>query len=418
MPMYRDQTEPAWSNGWPQRFQQLYGIHKTRRYGEASSALASHDEEIRTIQQALTDFPLREIYDRDETGLFYKSVPEVSPTTCHLSGHKANKDRVTTMHTVLASGQVLKIWYIGTSKQPRCFKNVKIESFNFVYRNNKKAWMNTEIMIEYLKWFDKEMAGRNVVLLMDNFSAHKAAFEFVNSSPLISLKSTSVIFLPPNVTSLHQPLDKAIIHAWKCHYRKKWPNHMIETFEKGDDPSKEMDVLTAMRWGSVSWHFHVTKSSMQKCWIKSGLLKASLATSCTEAELVSLAERVALQRGIQNISSINDFVTPNSEEVFDDINTSEELYLEETAELFDSEILIENDEEYFEELGSGADSNKVDLDEAIAATKLLLKWQEQSGDGDGAKHLAYTRDLRQLQNRQENSRKQTTITSFFSVDKG
>ncbi|KAI1004767.1 hypothetical protein K3495_g3449 [Podosphaera aphanis] len=146
--------------------------------------------------------------------------------------------------------------------------------------------------------------------------------------------------------------------------------------------------------------------------------EASLATSCTEAELVPLAERVASQRGIQNIPSINDFVTPTSEEVFDDINTLEELYLEEIAELFDSEILIENDEEDFEELGSGADSKKVDMDETIAATKLLLKWLELSGDGDGAKHLTYTRDLRQLQIRQEDSRKQTTITSFFSVDEG
>ncbi|KAI0991231.1 hypothetical protein K3495_g16956, partial [Podosphaera aphanis] len=60
-----------------------------------------------------------------------------------------------------------------------------------------------------------------------------------------------------------------------------------------------------------------------------------------------------------------DFVTPTSEEFFDEINTSEELYLEEIAELFDSEILIENDEEDFEELGSGADFEKVDLDEAI-----------------------------------------------------
>ncbi|KAI1007535.1 hypothetical protein K3495_g686 [Podosphaera aphanis] len=100
MPMYRDQTEPAWSNGWLHRFQQLYGIHKTRRYGEASSALASHDKEIRTIQLALTDFPLRDIYNCDETGLFYKSVPEVSLTTCQLSGRKANKDRVIAMHTV------------------------------------------------------------------------------------------------------------------------------------------------------------------------------------------------------------------------------------------------------------------------------------------------------------------------------
>ncbi|KAI0993819.1 hypothetical protein K3495_g14365 [Podosphaera aphanis] len=95
-----------------------------------------------------------------------------------------------------------------------------------------------------------------------------------------------------------------------------------------------MDVLKAMRWGFVSWHFDVTKSSIQTCWIKSGLLsspvhgtdvptvtEASLATPYTEAELVSLAQRVASQPGIQNIPSINDFVTPISEEVFDDINT-------------------------------------------------------------------------------------------------
>ncbi|KAI1004162.1 hypothetical protein K3495_g4049 [Podosphaera aphanis] len=123
---------------------------------------------------------------------------------------------------------------------------------------------------------------------------------------------------------------------------------MIETFEKGDDLLKEMDVLKAMRWGFVSWQFDVTKSSIHTCWIKSRhpgpvhstdvptVTKASLATPCTEAELVSLAQRVASQRGIQNIPSINDFVTPTSGEVFDDINTSEELYLEEIAVLFDS----------------------------------------------------------------------------------
>lgn len=160
MPMYRDQTEPAWSKGWLQRFQQLYGIRKTRRYGEAGSTPAGYNEEIRIIQQSLANFRPNDIYNCDETGLFFKSVPEVSLTTCQLPGHKANKDRVTAMHTVSASGQVLKIWYIGTSKQPRCFRNVNIESFNFVYRNNKKAWMNTDIMIEYLKWFDMEMSGR------------------------------------------------------------------------------------------------------------------------------------------------------------------------------------------------------------------------------------------------------------------
>ncbi|KAI1000011.1 hypothetical protein K3495_g8190 [Podosphaera aphanis] len=104
--------------------------------------------------------------------------------------------------------------------------------------------------------------------------------------------------------------------------------------------------------------------------------ETSIATQCTKAELVSLAGKFASQRGIQNIPSINDFVTPTSVDVFDDINTSEELCLEEIAVFFDSNIQTENDEEDFEEIGSGADLKKVDLDEAIAATKLLLKWQE------------------------------------------
>ncbi|KAI1005350.1 hypothetical protein K3495_g2871 [Podosphaera aphanis] len=108
-------------------------------------------------------------------------------------------------------------------------------------------------------------------------------------------------------------------------------------------------------------------------------VESSLATSCTEAELVSLAEKVASQRGIQNIPSINDFLTSSSEEVFDNLTTSEEQYLEEVAGLFDgtSNIQNENDKEEDVELsGSGAEFKEVDLNEATAAMKLLIKWQE------------------------------------------
>ena len=64
------------------------------------------------------------------------------------------------MHTYNALGKRLKIWFIGKLKNPRCFKNIKVEAMNMFWRNNQKAWMNTNIMMEYLKWFDKQMAGR------------------------------------------------------------------------------------------------------------------------------------------------------------------------------------------------------------------------------------------------------------------
>ncbi|KAI0998405.1 hypothetical protein K3495_g9790 [Podosphaera aphanis] len=162
MPIYKAQREPTWSNGWLEKFQK------------------AHDE-INSIREALVDVPLSDTYNCDETGLFYKAVPDVFLSTCQLPCYKANKDRIPAMHTVSASGQSLKIWCIGMSRQPHCFRNIKVDTFNFFYRSNKKAWMNTEIIIEYPKWFDGQMSGRKVILIMDNFSAHKAAFEYLNT---------------------------------------------------------------------------------------------------------------------------------------------------------------------------------------------------------------------------------------------
>ncbi|KAI1005335.1 hypothetical protein K3495_g2891 [Podosphaera aphanis] len=88
------------------------------------------------------------------------------------------------------------------------------------------------------------------------------------------------------------------------------------------------------------------------------------------------------------------------------------------AELFDTENCDENDEEDAEGLDSSANFKKVKLHEAIAARKIMIKWEEQSGDGDGDELLFLDRGLRTLLKRQQNSRKQTTLTSFFSTDQG
>lgn len=43
--------------------------------------------------------------------------------------------------------------------------------------------MVTGIITEWLKWFDNIIAGRKVILLLDNFSAHKAAVAELNTLP-------------------------------------------------------------------------------------------------------------------------------------------------------------------------------------------------------------------------------------------
>ena len=65
--------------------------------------------------------------------------------------------------------------------------------------------MTTVIILKWLTWFNKRMHGRKILLLIDGFSAHKAAVETLIENG--SLKNTRVEFLPANYTLLYQPLN-------------------------------------------------------------------------------------------------------------------------------------------------------------------------------------------------------------------
>ena len=161
LPMYKDVEEPQWSRGWINNWQNIYGVWKRKKHGELASANAINcDEEIESIQEILRQYLTADIYNCDETGLFYRALPDASLSTKEVPGHKVRKERLTAMHTVSAAGERMRIWYISKSENPRCFKHVNLKALNMEYRFNKKAWMNTEVMIAYLKWFDRKMVGR------------------------------------------------------------------------------------------------------------------------------------------------------------------------------------------------------------------------------------------------------------------
>ena len=110
---------------------------------------------------------------------------------------------------------------------------------------------------------------------MDNFSAHNAAVDQLYLVVRTQLKNTRAIFLPPNVTSRHQPLDQGIIAAWKAHYKRKWLRYLMFEAEHGRDATQKIDILIAIRWGIQAWHNDVTETTIRNCWAKSGLLGKS-----------------------------------------------------------------------------------------------------------------------------------------------
>jgi hypothetical protein len=89
------------------------------------------------VRQLAAEYNPDNVLNMDETGLFWKLIPERTLATQAGSGGKKSKDRITLAFTISASGKKEQVWYIGKSKNPRCFKNINRKLLRIEYRNNK-----------------------------------------------------------------------------------------------------------------------------------------------------------------------------------------------------------------------------------------------------------------------------------------
>jgi hypothetical protein len=85
--------------------------------------------------------------------------------------------------------------------------------------------MTQVIFLEWLKGFDARMAGRNVLLIMDNCSAHIPLMQLTS---VVTLRNTTVFYLPPNTTSKIQPCDVGIIQSLKAYYLRRFNRLLIQ----------------------------------------------------------------------------------------------------------------------------------------------------------------------------------------------
>ena len=119
---------------------------------------------------------------------------------------------------------------IGKFAKPRCFKNVNMNALPVIYKSQRNAWKNSEIFAE---WFKKDFVpavkrhqrAQNIrspkaLLLMDNCSAHPEQLKTRDGS-------VTCMFLPPNTTSLIQPMDQGVLQAMKNRYNRKLLQEVI-----------------------------------------------------------------------------------------------------------------------------------------------------------------------------------------------
>ena len=161
--------------------------------------------------------------------MYYTLLPQKS-LAVHFEksadGRKNQRERVTINACSNASGTInLNLPLIGKSKNLHCFKNVSRDRLPIVYANQSNAWVNAALFTDrFLQNFLSTVQGKQreiwcdpkAVLLLDNCSAHPDEEEFISADGKVIVK-----FLPPNVTSLFQPMDQGILVAIKRRYRRK-----------------------------------------------------------------------------------------------------------------------------------------------------------------------------------------------------
>ncbi|XP_023313778.1 tigger transposable element-derived protein 6-like [Trichogramma pretiosum] len=167
-----------------------------------------------------------------------------------------------------------KLFVIGKSKNPPCFRGVK--QLPVKYDANTKSWMTAELFASVLAEWDSELRKkeRKILLIVDNCAAY-------NKMP--SFPNINLIYFPPNVTSVLQPMDQGVIKCFKGIYRRKLVLEYINNIDRGNTNSN-VSLLQAVCFMAEARN-EVTEKTIRNCFIKSGLCRGNLVEKDDDNEM-------------------------------------------------------------------------------------------------------------------------------------
>jgi hypothetical protein len=200
------------SHGWLDRFKKRYNVQQYTRCGEANSApLETLCPQRAELRELLGRWDLNDVYNCDETALYWKLEPSKTLARHAISGTKKPKDRVTIMLACNATGtSKLTPIFIHKYKNPRCMDNIKHNDLPVHYYWNSSAWMQRSIFLNWLSKLNGDLrkAHRHILLLLDNASVHVL-------EEGLTFSNITLHYLPPNTTAHLQPCDQGIIYSFK-----------------------------------------------------------------------------------------------------------------------------------------------------------------------------------------------------------
>lgn len=263
------------SNGWLESFKKRHNLRQFSVSGEAADVSEDTVEGWHErIQTLMVGYEAENIWNADETGCFYKALPEktLGERKKECKGGKKAKERLTIAFFANAAGGKEPPIVIGKAAKPRCFKGIRDpkKPEGIPYYSSPKAWMTSEIMACILSILNKQLVKqeRRILLFIDNVSSHDPALKD-------KFSNIKIIFLPKNTTSRLQPLDAGIIKNFKVHYRRLLLKHTLAQIDGTELTAsaivKTIHVLTAIRWIKKAWD-EVRPQTIINCFRTTGVL--------------------------------------------------------------------------------------------------------------------------------------------------
>jgi len=251
-----------------------YKLHNVALWGQGGSAdIEAAAESISEIRSQLDAYTAERIYNMDKTGLFYRGIPNRASVGAgqrrQARGTKAMKakDRITLVLPRNSTGtHKIPAAIIGKAKLPLCFKSPRLP-FPLPYFCQQIPWMDGVI---FKSWFEtvfltavRARTSEPVALISDNCGAHaEIECEHVNFIPL-----------PPNCTSVHQPLDLGIIAALKRRDKRRLLDLVVSAYENTTRFRASVEATSAAEAGKPA----TPLSQSAATWSITGVLPAAAA---------------------------------------------------------------------------------------------------------------------------------------------
>lgn len=265
-------TDWKGSRGFLYRFCHRYSVLSKRICGEGGDCPDTSAFVAEVLFPLLAKFEPDNIYNCDETALFYKLLPSRTYTFKGQSvvGGKSSKDRVTLMLCSNMSGtDKLKPLIIGKTKKPQVLKrvyNMSVADLPVDYYSSQNGWMTGFIFDSWLSKWNSRLArqGRNILLLLDNAPSHVVD----------TYSNITIQFLPPNTTAKIQPMDQGILRLVKLAYRARITDMYLDSIINNEEAKsiiRKMDIKVACDFVVQAWN-SIREVTIQKCFSKAGFL--------------------------------------------------------------------------------------------------------------------------------------------------